>query len=78
MKLNEAISMRILNLCNENNITINKLATLSGIYQSTINNILTGFSKNPQVLTIYRICQGLNITIDDFFKDELFLDIEDD
>ena len=78
MKLNEAISKRILNLCNENNITVNKLAMLSGLYQSTVNNILLGFSNNPQILTIYRICQGFNISIDEFFKDELFLDIEDE
>lgn len=78
MKLNEAISKRILNLCKQNNITVNKLAMLSGLYQSTVNNILLGFSTNPQILTIYRICQGFNITIDEFFKDELFLDIEDE
>ena len=47
-------------------------------YQATVNNILLGFSNNPQILTIYRICQGLNISIDEFFKDDLFLDIEDE
>lgn len=78
MKLNEAISERIVNLCKEYNITINKLATRSGLYQSTINNILLGYSTNPQIYTIYRICQGFNIPINDFFKDEIFLDIEDE
>ena len=78
MQLNEAISKRIINLCNENNITVNKLAMLSGLYQSTVNNILLGFSNNPQILTIYRICQGFNMSIDEFFKDDLFLDIEDE
>ena len=78
MKLNEAISHRIINLCNKNHITVNKLATKAGLYQSTVNNILLGYSNNPQVVTIYRICQGLNITIDEFFKDELFSDIEDE
>ncbi|MBE5822106.1 MAG: helix-turn-helix transcriptional regulator [Clostridiales bacterium] len=78
MKLNEAISKRILNLCHKNNITVNKLAMRSGVYQSTVNNILLGFSNNPRILTIYRICQGFDITIDEFFKDELFSDIEDE
>ena len=78
MKLNEAICQRIINLCKENNITVNKLAMKSGLYQSTINNILLGISLNPQVLTIYRICQGLDITLDDFFNDKLFLDIDDE
>ena len=78
MKLNEAISKRIVNLCHENNISVNKLAMLSGVYQSTVNNILLGFSRNPQILTIYRICQGLNISIEEFFRDDIFLDIDDD
>lgn len=78
MKLNEAICQRIINLCKENNITINKLAMKSGLYQSTVNNILLGISLNPQVLTIYRICQGLDISLDDFFNDKLFFDIDDE
>lgn len=78
MKLNEAICQRIINLCKENNITVNKLAMQSGLYQSTVNNILLGISLNPQILTIYRICQGLDMTLDDFFNDKLFLELDDE
>lgn len=78
MDLQEAIRLRILNLCDEHNITINKLATLAGVRQSTINSIVNGHSKKVQVLTILRICLGLNIQLKDFFNDELFKDIDDE
>lgn len=68
----EAITQRILNLCNERNITPNKLGTISGIDPSTITSIFYGKSKNPGIVTIKEICDGLNITIYDFFNDELF------
>ena len=78
MKMQEAIRLRILNLCKERNITINKLATLSGIYQSTVNSIMDGSSQNPKLLTISRICVGLNIEMKYFFDDIIFKDIDDD
>lgn len=78
MDLQEAIQSRILQLCDKHNISINKLATLAGVRQSTINSIINGHSKNVQVLTILRICLGLNMQLDEFFKDPIFKDIEDD
>ncbi len=78
MDLQKAIQLRILKLCDEHNITINKLATLAGVRQSTINSILNGHSKKVQVLTILRICLGLNIQLNDFFNDEIFIDIDDE
>ena len=69
MDLQEAIRLRILNLCKENNININKLSTLAGVRQSTINSIINGHSKKVQVLTILRICLGLNMQLDEFFND---------
>ena len=78
MKIAEAIAKRILNLCDKNNISINKLAIMSGLTQSTIQSVISGKSKNPKMLTIVRICDSLNMKLDDFFADELFynLDIE--
>jgi transcriptional regulator with XRE-family HTH domain len=72
MYLKEAIEERINNLCKENNITINKLATICGITQSTLANWKVRSKTNISTLTILRICRGLNITIDQFFDDDLF------
>ena len=59
---------RILQLCEERKITINKLATLSALPPSSIKNILSGKSRNPKLLTIKMICDGLDITLSDFFS----------
>lgn len=66
MKISDAIKIRIFNLCKENKITINELATLSGIRATTIYSILNGKSNNPSFEIINKICIGLNITIYDF------------
>lgn len=78
MTISEAISKRIKNICKERNISINKLATMSCLTQSTLQSIIDGSSNNPKLLTILRICYGLNITISEFFNDSLFdnLDLE--
>lgn len=59
---------RILRLCEERNITINKLATLCALPPSSIKNILYGKSQNPKLLTIKMICDGLEITLGEFFS----------
>jgi transcriptional regulator with XRE-family HTH domain len=61
------IANRIIELCKEKGITINKLADLSGLTQSTIDSIVSGKSRNPQVVTLYKICEGLNISLSEFF-----------
>ena len=58
-----AIRCRILALCDEKGITISRLATISGLPPSSIKNILYGRSRNPQILTIKMICDGLEITL---------------
>ena len=63
MNLQEAIKYRVLDLCQKKNITINGLAMLSGMSQSTINSLIDGSSKNPKILTILRICLGLNMDL---------------
>ena len=72
----ESTAQRILNLCQENNISVNKLANLSAITQSTLNSIVNGESKNPQLNTIAKICYGLNISLKTFFDSNLFNDLE--
>ncbi len=76
MKLSKAISEKILKICIEKNITPNKLASICCLTQSTVQNLIAGKSKNPKLLTIIRICEGLNIDLKDFFNDELFDMIE--
>ncbi len=72
MKLEEAITKRIFDLCNERNITPNKLANLAGLPSATIRCIFYGLSKNPGTRTLLDICQALDITLFDFFNDPAF------
>ena len=58
---------RILQLCSERGLTINKLATLSALSPSSVKNILYGKSKDPKLMTIKKICDGLDITLGEFF-----------
>ena len=67
---------RILQLCGERDITINKLSTLSALPPSSIKNILYGKSKNPTMLTIKMICDGLDITLKEFFDCDDFNNLE--
>ncbi|MBQ7227314.1 MAG: helix-turn-helix transcriptional regulator [Clostridia bacterium] len=77
MKLHEAVGARILEYCKERNITPNKLCTISGVIQSTVNSIFSGRSKNPKLATIQNLCVGLNISLNTFFDSPLFDEIED-
>ena len=72
MKTTEAITKRILNLCDEKRITPNKLGTISGVEPSTITSIFYGKSKNPGIVTIKSLCDGLDMSLYDFFDDDLF------
>ncbi len=63
-----AVKNRILQLCGERGITINKLATLSALSPSSVKSILYGRSQNPKLITIKMICDGLDITLGEFFS----------
>ncbi len=76
MNVGEAVKERILELCKENSITINKLATISGITQSTLNNITNGRNNSTTIATIKKICDGLEITLEDFFSADIFKNLE--
>ena len=71
-----AIRDRILRLCAERGITINKLATLSALPPSSIKNILYGKSNDPKILTIKKICDGLDMTLAEFFDSSEFASLE--
>lgn len=70
------VKNRILYLCEEKRITINKLATQSGVSPSTIKNILYGKSKNPGIVTLKMLCDGLGISLIEFFSTEDFHNLE--
>ncbi len=76
MTVGEAVIRRILELCDERNISLNKLADMSGVTQSTLNNIVSGRNKSTTVSTIKKLCDGLDITVDEFFCESLFHDLE--
>ncbi len=76
MGISKAVAMRILDLCREKNITVNKLCTISAVTQSTVNDIVNCKAKNVGVITIKKLCDGLGITVDDFFHHDLFKNLE--
>ena len=63
-----AVKNRILQLCGERNISVNRLASISALPPSSVKNILYGKSQNPKLLTIKMLCDGLGITLGEFFS----------
>ena len=76
MTVGEAVRQRIIQLCQERNISINKLSGISGVTQSTVNNIVSGRNNSATVSTIKKLCDGLGITIEEFLSAELFAGLE--
>lgn len=66
MNYSDIYALRIRQLCKDRKITINKLATLAGLKQSTIDNIIKGKSKNPKVRTLHRIANVFGMTLSEF------------
>lgn len=76
MNAKEAVALRIQALCAERDMAINALAYQAGIPSSTIYSMLNTKSKNPGVVSIQKICDGLGISVRTFFDDPLFEDLE--
>lgn len=76
MNISDAVADRILQLCRERGLTVNKLSTLSGLTQSTVNDIVNRKSKNIGIVTIKMLCDGLDISITDFFDTPEFRNLE--
>ena len=76
MNISEAVAARIIALCQKNNITVNKLSTISGVTQSTVNDIVNHRAKNIGIVTIKKLCDGLDLTITDFFDTDIFRNLE--
>ena len=76
MRIGEAVRLRILELCEERKITVNRLSTLCGITQSTLSNITGGRNQSTTISTLKKICDGLEIPIGEFFTSPLFEELE--
>ena len=76
MGVYEAVKERIMELCERKKITINKLAMDSGVARSSVKNILYGKSKNPGIVTLKMLCDGLNVSLVEFFDCPLFAELE--
>ena len=76
MDTRQAIANRIRSLCDERKITPNRLSTISAVPQATIKSILNGESKNPGTVTIKKLCDGLDITLGEFFSTVEFDSLE--
>ena len=76
MDIGTAARERIINLCKAREITVNKLSTICGLTQSTLNNIVSGRNKSVTLSTLKKICDGLDITIQEFFDNDVFYNLE--
>ena len=76
MTVGIAVKERILQLCSERDLSVNKLATISGVTQSTVNNSVSGRNNSATVSTVKKLCDGLNISLEEFFHSELFQSLE--
>lgn len=72
MNSRQKVATRILKLCDERRLALNALANLSAVPPSTLKSIINGDSKNPGVVTIKLLCDGLGISLYEFFDDEAF------
>ncbi len=76
MNTKDAVAKRILDLCNQRNIAVNSLANISGVSPSTIYSMLNEKSQNPGVVSLKKLCDGLEISLREFFNDDIFDDLE--
>lgn len=76
MNAKDAVGLRIQVLCAKYEITVNELARKCGVAPSTIYSMMNEKSKNPGVVSIQKICDGLDISVREFFNDSLFENLD--
>ena len=76
MNAKEAVAARIVEICRQRGITVNSLAYAAGVSPSTIYSMLNSKSQNPGVVSIQQICDGLDMSLREFFDDPIFDDLE--
>ncbi len=72
MGIKDLVAKRFEEICKERNIRPNELANISGVTPSTVYSMLDNRRHDVSVITVKKLCDGLNITIGEFFSDELF------
>ena len=76
MNTKDAVAKRILNLCDQRNIAVNPLANISGVSPSTVYSMLNEKSKNPGIVSLKKLCDGFEISLREFFDDDIFDDLD--
>ena len=76
MLIKEAIVKHLQDICRQRNIKYNELATVSGVTPSTVYSLMDASRKDLSVITLKKLCDGLDMTITEFFDDELFKTLE--
>ncbi len=76
MNITECVKRRFEELCYKKDINFCKLATLSGVPYTTVKSIFYNQSKNPGISTIKKLCDGLDISITEFFDTDYFKNLE--
>lgn len=76
LNISQAVIKRIEELCREQKLTINALSNISGVTQSTVNDIISGRTYNAGIATVKKLCDGLGISVREFFDSELFANLE--
>lgn len=76
MRIKEAIVKRFQQLCQERNIKYNELATMSGVTPSTVYSMMDENRKDISVLTVKKLCDGLDMSIPEFYNDPLFENLD--
>ena len=76
MRISEAVVKRLYQLCEERNLTVNKISNISGVTQSTVSDIVNGTTANAGIATIKKLCDGFEISVREFFDSDLFDDLE--
>ena len=76
MNSRQKVANRIMKLCDDHRLTLNALANASAVPPSTLKSIINGDSRNPGIVTIKLLCDGLGISLYDFFDDEMFRSAE--
>lgn len=76
MNTKQAVAKRIIELCHQQGIAVNALSNQAGIPPSTLYSMLNEKSQNPGIVTIKKICDGLEIELAEFFNSPLFKGLE--
>lgn len=76
MSIKIAIVKRLNKICKERNIKLNALATMSGVTPSTVYSLMDNSRKDVSVITLKKLCDGLDISLTEFFNDEIFHTLE--